>query len=43
MHSRYMAINRNLPNKYHIQYPLLWESIKKANELGIREYVLEAM
>lgn len=34
MHSRYMAINRDLPNKYHIQYPLLWESIKKANELG---------
>ena len=34
MHSRYIGINRDLPNKYHIQYPLLWESIKKANELG---------
>jgi hypothetical protein len=36
LYSRYIAINRDLPNKYHIQYPLLWESIKKANELGYK-------
>lgn len=33
MHSRYIAINRNMPNKYHVQYYLLWESLKKAYEL----------
>lgn len=36
MYSRYIAINRDLPNKYHVQYPLLWETIKKADELGYK-------
>ena len=37
MHSRYIAINRDVPNTYHIQYPLLWEQIQKADEIGLKK------
>lgn len=37
MHLRYVAINRDIPNKYHVQYYLLWDSIKKADELGFKK------
>ena len=36
MHLRYVAINRDIPNKYHVQHYLLWDSIKKAEELGYK-------
>lgn len=40
MHTRYIAINRDVPNKYHVQYYLLWETIKKAYELKCKRLCL---
>ncbi len=37
MYLRYVAINRDISNKYHVQYYLLWESIKKASEIGLKK------
>ena len=37
MYVRYIGINRDIPNKYHVQYYLIWESIKKANEMGFKK------
>jgi hypothetical protein len=36
MYLKYLALNRNTPNKYHPPYALYWEAIQHANSLGLR-------
>lgn len=37
MYLRYLSLNRELPNKYHPPYPLYWDAILKASELGFEK------
>ena len=37
MYIRYVGINRDISNKYRVQYYLFWDSIKKANEMGFKK------
>ena len=36
MYLRYLSLNRELSNKYHTPYPLYWDAILKASELGFK-------
>ena len=34
MYLRYLALNRQLPNKYHAPYYLYWDALMKASQMG---------